>query len=87
MLSIYTMGDFIEYQTYKQLYGGDVAFIGFPTQSKNGSAMSVQGGLAMSSSCENKEGAWQLMRTILTEDYQTNNVWWGFPTNQDVFKH
>ena len=38
----------------------------------------------MSSTCGNKDGAWEFLRTFLTEDYQESNTW-SFPTNKTVF--
>jgi ABC-type glycerol-3-phosphate transport system substrate-binding protein len=39
----------------------------------------------MSSKCRDKEGAWQFMRILLTEDYQQEFSYWGFPTNKKMF--
>ena len=27
------------------------------------------------------------MRTLLSKDYQHNNIWYGFPTNKDAFQY
>ena len=66
------------------LFGGDVVYKGFPTESRRGNSLSIGAGLAMSSTSSNKDGAWEFMRTILTEDWQRNNSW-GFTTNKTVF--
>jgi hypothetical protein len=84
MLAQFYASDFRYFQMYKAMFGGDVTFVGFPTESKNGNAFQLYGGLSMSSSCTEKDGAWQFMRTMLTEDYQKENTW-DFPTNQSVF--
>lgn len=85
MLQNIYMGDFQNYQYYKFLMGGKMTFIGYPTTEGNGSAFQLDsGGLAMSSVCQDKEGAWEFMRTLLTEEYQENNVW-EFATNKSVF--
>jgi ABC-type glycerol-3-phosphate transport system substrate-binding protein len=39
----------------------------------------------MSSTCENKDGAWQFIRKLLTKEYQETNTWGDFPTNQEAF--
>lgn len=83
MLEQMYLYDFDDYQYYKEMLGGEVTFIGYPTGSGNGSAFSVETGLAMSSTCKDKEGAWQFIRTFLTEDYQKNV--YNFPTNKNVF--
>lgn len=73
---------------YGQL-GGDPSqftFIGFPTSDGSlGSAFSLDSGLAISSKCADKDGAWSFLRVFLTEDYQTNNVW-SLPTNKAVLQ-
>lgn len=85
LLSMFYMSDFQNYQYYRQAFGGDVTFVGFPTESGNGSAFMLDGGLTMSSKCADKEGAWQFIRTVLTQGYQDENVWWNMPTNQKSF--
>lgn len=84
MLAQFYASDFQNFQMYKALFGGDITFVGFPTESRNGSAFQLSSGLALSSACQYKDAAWQFMRTLLTEDYQTNNVW-TFPTNKATF--
>ncbi len=68
-------------------FGADltkVSFVGFPTvDGSNGNAFSFDTGLAMSSNCKDKEGAWSFIRIFLTEDYQTNNLW-SLPINKNV---
>ena len=71
-------------QYYKAMCGGEAVFVGYPTGSGNGSGFTLLSGLAMSSKCENKDGAWEFIRTFLTEEYQTANTW-SLPTNKAVF--
>jgi ABC-type glycerol-3-phosphate transport system substrate-binding protein len=85
LMHIMYMYDFNEYQMYKAMFGGNIVFKGFPCESKNGNAYMVNAGLAMSSQCKNKDGAWEFMRLLLTEDYQQQYMYWGFPTNKAVF--
>jgi ABC-type glycerol-3-phosphate transport system substrate-binding protein len=85
MLAQFYAYDFQYFQMYKAMFGGDVTFIGYPTESRDGSAFSLNGGLAMSVKCADKDAAWQFIRTLLTEDYQEQNGWGGFPTNQKAF--
>ena len=60
--------------------------MGYPTTSGNGSSFNISGGMAISASCKNPEAAWSFVRTILTEDYQTTNYMWQFPTNKHSFE-
>jgi ABC-type glycerol-3-phosphate transport system substrate-binding protein/sugar lactone lactonase YvrE len=85
LLSLFSASDFENFQMYKAMFGGDITFIGFPTESRNGSAYQIDSGLAMSSKCQHKDGAWEFLRTFLTEEYQKENTWWGFPTNKAAF--
>ena len=57
-----------------------------PPTSGNGSSFNISGGMAISASCKNPEAAWSFVRTILTEDYQTTNYFWQFPTNKHSFE-
>jgi len=70
--------------SYKALFNNEFTFIGYPTQEGNGAAFAINGGLAMSAACENKEGAWQFMRTMLTEEYQEEYNYWNLSTNKKI---
>lgn len=85
LLRISNLYNFTDFQMYNVLYGGNMVFKGFPCESKKGSAMIVDSGLAMSSKCKDKEGAWEFMSILLSEDYQRSSWFWGFPTNKAVF--
>lgn len=82
-----TIADFQEFQIYDHVYGTDVTFIGYPTVSGNGAHATINTGLAMSSTCADKEAAWSFLRYLFTEEYQTGDSYygWGFPTNQKAF--
>lgn len=86
MLYPTSLYDFQEFAIYEQVFGGSATFIGYPSESGNGSVVGLNSGLVMSSQCQHKEVAWEFMRTLLTEDYQTENVWWDLPTNKAVFQ-
>lgn len=59
-------------------------FVGYPTTHGNGSTIDYSNLMAMSTTCADKEGAWQFMRNILTTDYQTTNVW-HMRVNKEAF--
>ena len=80
-----SISDFNQYQMYKAMFGGEVTFKGFPTSNGTGSVFSVDTSIAMSSKCSDKEGAWQFMRMLLTEEYQEKYYSWNFPTNKKCF--
>ena len=54
----------------RTVFGGEITFKGFPTETGSGSAFIVDGGLAITTACTDKQGAWEFVRTFLTEDWQ-----------------
>lgn len=69
-------------------FGEDVTFIGYPTDFGTGNTLTVVsladgGNLAMSSQCNDKQAAWEFLRTFFTEDYQRTLDY--FPSNVNVF--
>lgn len=85
LLSSTVVSDFDTFCVYDSILNGNANYIGFPTESRNGNAFYIDSGMAISSRSANKDGAWAFVRTVLTEEYQTNNVWWRFATNAKVF--
>jgi ABC-type glycerol-3-phosphate transport system substrate-binding protein len=86
MLYVATISDFNTVQLINKIFDDQATFVGYPTGTGegNGSAFYMDTTLAMSSTCQNKEGAWEFIRILLTEDYQEENSWW-FPTNKTMF--
>lgn len=73
--------------------GQYLTYIGYPREDgRYGSAFEINSGLAMSSSCKDKEGAWQFMRELLlpwepaSEDEQWGWNHWGFAANKEQFE-
>lgn len=65
---LYDLGDSL--QMYEVVFNGDYSFIGFPQEDGSvGSSFSIGGGVAMSSTCKDKEGAWSFMREYLMPQY------------------
>ncbi len=66
--SIYDLQYMILWET---VFGGDISFIGFPREDGTvGSTFSTGSGLAMSSTCKDKEAAWEFIRTLLLPQYE-----------------
>ncbi len=92
MLMSMAVSGFEDIQMYKAFFGGDISFVGYPREDGSvGSAFSMYGGLAMSSACKDKEGAWTFIRRLLlpqvTEE-DSENYWsmsGGLPTNKSDF--
>jgi len=71
----------------RTIFGGELVFKGFPTKDRNGSAFVANGGLAVTTACTDKQGAWEFLRTFLTEEWQCK--YWGsssFPVNSTIFE-
>lgn len=65
---LYDLGDSL--QMYEVVFNGDYSFIGFPQENGSvGSSFSLGNGIAMSSTCKDKEGAWSFMRECLMPQY------------------
>lgn len=77
---IYSFDDVMQ---YPGLFGGDMTFIGFPTYDGVGSMLQLENQYAMFNTCANKDAAWQFLRIMFTEKYQSSN--YSLPTNMKVF--
>ena len=53
-----------------EIFGEEVTAVGFPTFSGSGAVFDASGGFAISAKSKNQEGAWEFVRSLLTEDYQ-----------------
>lgn len=65
-------------------FGEDVTFIGFPSESKDGSVLLTDVSYALSAKSENLEGAWEFIRYYLTAEFQ-ETLQWEFPVLESVF--
>ena len=65
-------------------FGEEISFIGFPTESGNGSSITAGTSFALSARSANLEGAWEFARYYLTDEYQ-QTLEWGMPVSRTVF--
>ncbi len=78
--SIYSVAD---YQIACEMFGEDVSFIGYPTESGSGSAVSFRGSqLAINAKEEHTEEAWKFLKYYMLNGYEMS----GFPVLQDLFE-
>ncbi|MDR1132442.1 MAG: extracellular solute-binding protein [Oscillospiraceae bacterium] len=85
LFTIFGAGDFDSFQYYKASHGGQIVFKGFPSESGDGGGVAqMSGGIAMTSACRDKDGAWQFVRALISEDYQ-ESLNWNFPVNRKAF--
>ncbi|MCM1058562.1 MAG: extracellular solute-binding protein [Firmicutes bacterium] len=64
--------------------GEEVSYVGFPTDSGNGSYIMSSITYALSAKSKYLDEAWNFMRYYLTEDYQRDEVSY-FPVRKDIF--
>ena len=72
--------DYLWIQVVQAVFDSEITFKGFPTESRNGHAFNTYFSLAILSTCVDKDGAWEFLRTLLTKNYQMN-YFLGLPTN------
>lgn len=83
------LSDVTEYLAQAAMFGEPVTCIGYPTpDGSNGSILYPSTVLGISEKSKNKEGAWEFVKTVLTEEYQNpdNGRSWGFPTRKDCLE-
>ncbi len=56
------------------LIGKPLSFVGLPVEDGSGNMIDISKGYAINAKAENKDGAWEFIRTFLTEEYQTENA-------------
>ena len=81
-MSIWTLDDYL---WALAALGGEVALTGYPSQDGTGSSFNLSSAVAISSSCTDKDAAWQFVRTLFSADYQRGRTWYGLPSNAAVF--
>ena len=85
IMSSMGFGDFQTIQMYNAMFGGELAYKGFPTENKNGHSLNIYTSLAITSRAVDKNGAWAFLRTLLDAKWQEEVSWWQFPTNKAAF--
>ena len=75
-------------QVHKKLFDNDLSVKGYPDKDSKGSYFSFTNSLAMSSTCEDKDTAWDFIRLLMTEEYCGKHYQqsYGIPLRQDVFE-
>ncbi|MDE7261411.1 MAG: hypothetical protein K2N78_05030, partial [Oscillospiraceae bacterium] len=84
LLPVY-LNDLSSIQIYRALFGGGVSFVGYPSSQRTGVRFIVDGGIALSSACEDKVGAWSFLRqALLPRTAETFAL--DFPVNRADFE-
>lgn len=79
-----TLSSVQEYQMMNGMFGEEVTYIGYPNRERKGNLIQPVGGsIAISAKSKNKDGAWEFVKSFLSEEYQSSLVRehgsWGFP--------
>jgi len=73
-LTLHTVYNMLNYMGNTSQYGDDFACFGFPTTGEPAVACSPAATLAISSACENTEGAWEFVRQFYMADTQVSHA-------------
>lgn len=85
LLPVY-LNDIQSVQLYRALFGGGVTFVGYPAEGDGGVRFGVSGGMAMSGTCADKEGAWSFLRQILLPGGEESSPGLDFSVNRSEFE-
>lgn len=64
--------------------GAPITFIGFPTTNGIGNTISTDSGYAMTTTCRDKDAAWEFLRYFMTDDYAA--MQYGLSVRKDTFE-
>ncbi len=70
-LSIQTIYDISALDSAAQMFGEDVAFVGFPDEAKSGLACSLNESFGICTESASQDGCWEFVKAMLSEDTQT----------------
>lgn len=86
-----TISSVQEYQMMQGMFGEKIAYVGFPNSERSGNLIYPTGGsMGISARSKHKEGAFEFMQTLLSEEYQMSLVsghgGWGFPVKKSALE-
>ena len=66
--------------------GTPITFIGYPTYNGVGNTIGVDSGLAITTTCKDKQAAWDFIKTLMTaKTYENSYRYYGLPAIKSVF--
>ena len=86
LTTAYISGDSYSIKEFYGLYNNKdfgMTNIGYPTDEGSGVQISVGGGLAISAKSKYTDAAWDFIKTLLSDDFQTDQ--WSFPVTKTTF--
>lgn len=72
--------------TEKGTFGEKISFVGFPTQEGHGGYIQPSYQFAISSKCNEQDGAWEFLKRFLKEDFQQGEQGYGMPLSKTAMK-
>lgn len=86
-----TISSVQEYQMMNGMFGEKIAFVGYPNSERKGNLIQATGGcIGLSAKSKNKDGAWEFMQRLLSDEYQDSLVSehgsWGFPVKKSALE-
>ena len=75
------------YQVVNAFFDAETVAIGYPGVEGNGALIENSSNLlAVSNDSEYKEAAWEFVKYMISEDYQTNYIYWQNPIHKGAFE-
>jgi len=85
IMHMWSIFSIVDYVVYREMFGGDLVFKGFPAENRDGNAFIPLSSLAITTSSAEPDAAWDFLRIFITEAYQRNQIIFGFPVNRVAF--
>ncbi len=75
-----------DYMLTKAIFDASMVHMGYPGERTPGARISSSDILlTIAEDSQQKEGAWEFLRYLMSEEYQSNNIYWGNPINKAAF--
>ncbi len=72
------------YQMFSLMFGEETTFIGYPSNGGSGSYIVPNSGLGINAKSEKKDGAWEFIKSFLSDEYQTEKLRWALPVKNSA---
>lgn len=85
---VFLMDQYLDYEAtvmVSKMFKDNVSFIGYPCKDGEGSFLQFNTQFGISAKSENKDGAWEFVKSLMTKEYQ-NKSWAGIPTRTDAYE-
>jgi hypothetical protein len=80
------LSSFVDVWERNAQFDGEVVFKGFPAGDRSGNRFAFHSTFALTTGAEDKDGAWEFLRTLLIGRQQQLNSDFMFPVNRSIFQ-